>query len=573
MVEKYRVNLIILDINDIYRTDSKFLDKFSTDTQLMAMLKEDMPGVKPIEIKRALDRLTRVRQSVENIEYLESLGVSVEYNCVDVTDAKAVKAAVDKYKKIDGIFHAAGMEMSQFIAKKERWSFERVVDVKVKGMQNLLNAFKERAYKYFFTFSSVTARFGNEGQVDYTSANDFLGKTLFHQKQLHPERIYKVYTWTAWGGVGMATHPTVKQVLEQRGIQFLPKDQGVKFFMADLLDQTESEMVFSGLDYSFDIDGLLGSPGDIEFPFLDTPVEKRVNKMTYSRVLEIERDLFLHDHTIGDVPLFLGSTGVETMAEIAKVLSEDREHFVELTDFHIPYGIKLLKRRPKELLISGDRGKNGKVACHITSVFKNSQGVVMGDPKLHYEGKYRFEDKPLKPKKIKLPAFKPVSYTGDLETLIYNPKRLFMFGLFGTIKDINSFDGKTLVTTMADTSEKEFFKGVKNPNFVASPIIVDAMFQTGGLFEFFTTSRIVLPFKIETLRFYKDIEKSSDYFCITQRQASGEETNTYNLKLVDKKGNVFIEVINFEMVKLNKIDPENQIADLIEFSSLESAKK
>ena len=573
VVEKYRVNLIILDINDIYRTDSKFLDKFSTDTQLMAMLKEDMPGVKPIEIKRALDRLTRVRQSVENIEYLESLGVSVEYNCVDVTDAKAVKAAVDKYKKIDGIFHAAGMEMSQFIAKKERWSFERVVDVKVKGMQNLLNAFKERAYKYFFTFSSVTARFGNEGQVDYTSANDFLGKTLFHQKQLHPERIYKVYTWTAWGGVGMATHPTVKQVLEQRGIQFLPKDQGVKFFMADLLDQTESEMVFSGLDYSFDIDGLLGSPGDIEFPFLDTPVEKRVNKMTYSRVLEIERDLFLHDHTIGDVPLFLGSTGVETMAEIAKVLSEDREHFVELTDFHIPYGIKLLKKRPKELLISGDRGKNGKVACHITSVFKNSQGVVMGDPKLHYEGKYRFEDKPLKPKKIKLPAFKPVSYTGDLETLIYNPKRLFMFGLFGTIKDINSFDGKTLVTTMADTSEKEFFKGVKNPNFVASPIIVDAMFQTGGLFEFFTTSRIVLPFKIETLRFYKDIEKSSDYFCITQRQASGEETNTYNLKLVDKKGNVFIEVINFEMVKLNKIDPENQIADLIEFSSLESAKK
>ncbi|MCP4673871.1 MAG: KR domain-containing protein, partial [Desulfobacula sp.] len=121
VVEKYKINLIILDINDIYSTDSKYLDKSSTDPQLMAMLKEDMPGVKPIEIKRALDRLTRVRQSVENIEYLESLGISVEYNCVDVTNAKAVKAAVDKYEKIDGIFHAAGMEMSQFIAKKELW--------------------------------------------------------------------------------------------------------------------------------------------------------------------------------------------------------------------------------------------------------------------------------------------------------------------------------------------------------------------------------------------------------------------------------------------------------------------
>ncbi len=572
VVEKYKIDLIILDINDIYSTDSKYLDKSSTDPQLMAMLKDDMPGVKPIEIKRALDRLTRVRQSVENIEYLESLGVNVEYNCVDVTDAKAVKAAVDKYDKIDGIFHAAGMEMSQFIAKKELWSFELVVDVKVKGMYNLLEAFKERDYKYFFTFSSVTARFGNEGQVDYTSANEFLGKTLFQQKQLHPERTYKVYAWTAWGGVGMATNPTVKKVLEERGIQFLPKEQGVKFFMADLLDQTESEMVFSGLDYSFDIDGLLGNPEDIEFPFLGTQIEKTGTVMTCSRVLEIERDLFLHDHTMEDVPLFLGSTGVETMAEIAKALSEDREHFVELTDFHIPYGIKLLKKRPKELLISGNKDDNDLLECNITSVFKNSQGVVMGDPKLHYEGKYRFANKPLRPKKIKLPQFKPVSYKGDLETLIYNPKRLFMFGLFGTITDLNSFDGKTLITTMEDSSEKEFFKGVKNPNFVASPILVDAMFQTGGLFEFFTTSRTVLPFKIESLKFYKDVKKKTKYFCITQKRASGEETNTYNLKLVDKNGNVFVEITGFEMIKLNKVDPEDRIDELIEFSPVKKEK-
>ncbi len=592
VVEKYKINLIILDINDIYSTDSKYLDKSSTDPQLMAMLKEDMPSVKPIEIKRALDRLIRVRQSVENIEYLESLGISVEYNCVDVTDAKAVKDAVYKYDKIDGIFHAAGMEMSQFIAKKELWSFELVVDVKVKGMQNLLEAFKKRDYKYFFTFSSVTARFGNEGQVDYTAANDFLGKTLFREKQLHPERTYKVYAWTAWGGVGMATNPTVKKVLEERGIQFLPKKQGVKFFMADLLDKTESEMVFSGLDYSFDIDGLLKSPENIEFPFLDTQIEKTDTQMTFSRVLEIERDLFLNDHTMEDVPLFLGSTGIETMAEMAKALSEGKEHFVELTDFHIPYGIKLLKKRPKELLISGRKNSkdlnskdlnskdlnsknlNSKnlVECKITSVFKNPQGVIIGDPKLHYEGKYRFSNKALKPKRIKLPKFNPLSFKGDLETLIYNPKRLFMFGLFGTITDINSFDGKILITTMEDKSEKEFFKGVKKPNFVASPILVDAMFQTGGLFEFFTTSRTVLPFKIESLKFYKEAEKHTKYFCITQKQASKEETNTYSLKLVDKNGNLFVEISSFEMVKINKVAPEDQIADLVEFTPAKSKK-
>jgi hypothetical protein len=459
------------------------------------------------------------------------------------------------------------MEMSQFIAKKELWSFELVVDVKVKGMQNLLEAFKERDYKYFFTFSSVTARFGNEGQVDYTSANDFLGKTLFREKQVHPERTYKVYAWTAWGGVGMATNPTVKKVLEERGIQFLPKEQGVKFFMADLLDKTESEMVFSGMDYSFDRDGLLGDPENKSFPFLDNQLEHTGTGVTYSRVLDIERDVFLHDHTMADVPLFLGSTGIETMAEVAKSMVEDNESLIELNDFYIPYGIKLLKKRPKELLIAGNKDKDGMFDCTITSIFKNPQGVIMGEPKLHYEGKYKFSKKSLKAKKVKLPQFSPISFKGELETLVYNPKRLFMFGLFGTITDINSFDGKTLITTMEDNSRKEFFKGVTNPNFVAFPILVDAMFQTGGLLEFFTTSRTVLPYKIKTLKFYKDVKKNTKYLCITQKQASQEETNTYDLKLVDKKGNVYIEIIGFEMVKINRLDPEDRIADLVDFSS------
>jgi acyl transferase domain-containing protein/NAD(P)H-dependent flavin oxidoreductase YrpB (nitropropane dioxygenase family)/acyl carrier protein/NAD(P)-dependent dehydrogenase (short-subunit alcohol dehydrogenase family) len=571
VVETYQVNLVILDINDIYATDPKYLVKSSTPPELMALLRADMPGVKPVEIKRALDRLTRVRQSIENIEYLQSLGVQVEYKCVDVTDFKAVKKAVNACGRIDGIFHAAGMEMSQFIPKKERWAFELVVDVKVKGMRNLLEAAKDHDYKYFFTFSSVTARFGNQGQVDYTAANDFLGKALFLERQRHPERTYKVYAWTAWGGVGMATNPTVQKVLEDRGIQFLPMDQGVKFFMADLLDKRESEMVFSGLDYDFDIDGLLGDPADKAYPFLDDMVEQTGSSVTYSRVLDLKRDLFLQDHTMGDVPLFLGSTGIETMAEAAKALSGEDKHFTGLSDFAIPYGIKLLKGRPKELLIQGKKTGEDAIDCNISSVFKNPLGVVMGDPKLHYQGTYQFSKKGLAPKKIDLPQFSPVSFDGDIETLVYHPNRLFMFGLFSTIMDINSFDGTTLVTTLADKSRAEFFKGVTNPRFVAAPVLVDAMFQTGGLLEFFTSSRTVLPYRIQSLNFYGNIQKDQPYYCITRKIDSGEETNTYDLTLTDDKGNVSVEIMGFEMVKLSQLAEEDRIADKVSFVS--SAKE
>ena len=566
VVAAYKVNLVILDINDIYATDPELLVEGATEAGLMALLRKQMPGEKPVAVKQALDRLMRVRQSIDNIEYLKSQGVRVEYFCTDVTDAGAVKKAVDRCDRIDGIFHAAGMEMSQFIARKERRAFELVVDVKVKGMRNLLAAAKDRDYRYFFTFSSVTARFGNQGQVDYTAANDFLGKSLFREKQRHPDRTYKVYAWTAWGGVGMATNPTVKKVLEERGIQFLPMDQGVKFFMADLLDRTESEMVFSGMDYDFDIDGLLGAPADQAFPFLGDLTHQAEDTAVWTRVLELDHDLFLHDHTMGDVPLFLGSTGIETMAEAAAALAGNGSKVTGLSEFAIPYGIKLLKGRPKEIIVSSTRTAEDQYACEITSVFKTPGGQVMGDPKQHYQGRFFLAPDRPEPEKIDLPAFTPVSWEGELRDLVYHPRRLFMFGLFETITDINSFDGSTLVTTVADRSGAPFFKGVTDPAFQAAPVLVDAMFQTGGLLEFLTTSRTVLPFRIAEMTFFAPVAKNTDYFCITQKKASGKETNTYDLMLTDDTGKVFIKVTGFEMVKLNRLDPADRISGRVTFT-------
>jgi hypothetical protein len=95
---------------------------------------------------------------------------------------------------------------------------------------------------------------------------------------------------------------------------------------------------------------------------------------------------------------------------------------------------------------------------------------------------------------------------------------------------------------------------------------VDAMFQTGGLLEFLTTSRTVLPFRINTMTFFKPVEKHTDYLCITQKKASGEETNTYDLFLTDMSGNVFIKVTGFEMVKLTRLAPEDRITDKVTFT-------
>ncbi len=559
VVKDCQANLVLLDINDIDGMDQRYLDKSAGQPELMALLKQDMPGVKPVEIKQALDRVMRARQAVDHMDSLKAMGVQVDYHCVDVTDQGAVQEVVDRYDRIDGILHAAGMEMSQFIPKKELASFEKVVDVKVKGMVNLLVALENMDYRYFITFSSVTARFGNEGQVDYTAANDFLGKALFREKQLHPDRIYKVYAWTAWSGAGMATNPTVKKVLEDRGLQFLPMDLGIRFFMADLKDETESEMVFSGIDYSFDKDGLLGKPLQQSFPFLNSIVRQTGGHVLYKRVLDIAHDRFLLDHAMEDTPVFLGATGIETMAEAAMSLAGDEKRLVEVSDFSIPYGIKLLKKRPKEILVSASKS-DGRYHCEITSIFKNAAGVVMGEPKLHYQGVYTFSDKPLPVEKRQVPSFSPLPDSEKLVELIYHPQRLFMDGVFRTIRRILSFDGKTLVTQICDRSEEPFFTADPHPQFITNVNLLDGMFQTGGVYQFLTDSTVVLPLSIKQMTLYEKGEKHFDYLCITTRTASDDDTDTFQIDLVKPDGRYLVSLEDFKMVKLNRLSNEHRIS-------------
>ncbi len=575
VVADHGTDLVILGSSDIGALDPSLKDPNLGNAEIMAQVKAQMPKARPVEIRQRVDRIVKIREAAANLAHLESLGVKVTYHAVDVTDLDGVQQAVAAHDTIDGVIHAAGVEMSQFIPKKTARDFGRIMDVKVKGMVNLLKAMADREYRFFCAFSSVTAKFGNEGQADYTAANDFITKLTLEQQQLHPERRFKVYSWTAWSGAGMATHPTVMKVLEQRGLEFLPLDRGIEFFMSDLHDTTDTEVVISGLDYGFDRDGLLGDPLNPDRPFLDDMVSRDETGLAFTRTLDLDRDLFLLDHAMGDVPVFLGATGIETLVEAAAALAPDdgqgSKKFPELSNFKIPYGIKILKRRPKELLITAAAAGDNRFDCTITSQFKNPKGVAMGEPTRHYEGTLKFLDAPLEKKRVDLPVFCPVRFDGGLEEIVYHPRRLFMDGLFNTIVDVNSFDGTTLVTTVNDSSVRPFFKGIIEPKLIIPVVLIDAMFQTGGLLEFFTSSQTVLPYAIGRMTVHGTVEKDRPYFCVTTKSRSDQETNTYQLQLVDKKGNLVVEVVDFQMVRLSRLAQEDRIDHRIIFETAVSA--
>jgi 3-hydroxymyristoyl/3-hydroxydecanoyl-(acyl carrier protein) dehydratase len=401
--------------------------------------------------------------------------------------------------------------------------------------------------------------------VDYTAANDMIAKMLLDFRRQNPATQVKIFDWTAWEGAGMATNETVNKVLRERGLTFLPLADGVAHFMNELGCHGSPEVVFSGLDRAFDPDGLMtAAPADQGIaPFLDRQMEERNGCRVYQRTLDLQRDLFLRDHARHEVPIFLGATGIEAMAEAAATLAGPGHILRELKDFAIPYGIKILKQQPKEIMIEAAPTAQGAdtFRCRITSQFRNKKGIAMGDPKLHYKGTCTFGPAEAAPAAINLPEFHPVDYDGDIQALLYHPARLFMDGLFRTVEDILSFEEDRLVSQIRSASGRPFLADDPQPAFVTDVAVVDAMFQTGGMLEVMTTNIIVLPYTIGRMHFHQPVAPTREYLCITQRIDQGKETNTYRLQLVDRDGQRYITIEDFEMVQVDQLSAEDQIVD------------
>jgi acyl carrier protein/NAD(P)-dependent dehydrogenase (short-subunit alcohol dehydrogenase family) len=565
LVKQYKVRPVILARSEITSIDQDFLKDGADEKYIFGVLAQKMAGAKPLEIKKAAAKALNQRDTVRNIRVLEAMGVEVKYHAVDVTNADAVKKIVAQYEKIDGVIHAAGVEESQLIEKKDMKTFDLVFDTKIDGVRSLIGALEGKTYRYFIGFSSVAARFGNEGQTDYSAANEMLARTLQAEKRRFADRIYKVYDWTAWGEVGMATKESVMKFLTAQGVQLLPVKLGVNLFMSDLNDPKEEEVVITNLMPAFDRDGIFSvtAPGDgsEKTPFLGRKVEESKGYAKFLRTLDLKNDIFLPDHALNGVPLFLGSTGVETMAEAASQLMGKGKTLVEMREFTIPYGIKILQGKPKDILVDARALSDDEAECSIKSQFVKD-GKPLGDATIHYNGIYRFASKAPEAVTIKIPKLKKVTWEGNLDEHLYHPKRLFMFGLFKSISDIIGVNDSSMVAVIHNKHKGPFFANIVRPAFQTNPVVVDGAFQICGLSEFLTGSESILPYRIRKMQFFRKVETHDEYICVVKNTGrdDNEKTRSFDVDLADRDGNLFFRIEGFQMIAVEKLAEEFRIA-------------
>lgn len=109
------------------------------------------------------------------IEELKALGSEAIYIRCDLKSRedtqKLVETAKERFGRIGGVIHCAGVNKDVFIIKKDEKDIEEVLSPKVYGTINLDEATKDEPLRFFILYSSAVSVTGNVGQCDYAFAN------------------------------------------------------------------------------------------------------------------------------------------------------------------------------------------------------------------------------------------------------------------------------------------------------------------------------------------------------------------------------------------------------------------
>ena len=191
----------------------------------------------------------------EQLKKLEEMGAQVEYQQVDVVNRTAVddllRGILDRYGKLDGIVHSAGVVRDSLLLRKTPEDLRAVLAPKVKGVVNLDDASRELPLDFFLMFSSLAGALGNMGQADYATGNAFMDAYANYRQQLveagsrHGQSLS--INWPLWEDGGMHVSPTVLEIMRKSmGLTPLSTEEGIAAFYQALACKRPQVVVLSG---------------------------------------------------------------------------------------------------------------------------------------------------------------------------------------------------------------------------------------------------------------------------------------------------------------------------------------
>ncbi len=252
---------------------------------IMTRLKEAGEKPTPKAVTGILKPILSDREIRSSLSAIRENGGTAAYISADVTDRAAIAEnlapVVEELGGITGIIHGAGVLADKFIEQKSVGEYRSVYDTKILGLEALLACVDREKLTHLALFSSAAGFFGNEGQSDYSVANEILNKTAYRFRTLYPKCHVNAFDWGPWDG-GMVT-PQLKRMFEERGVEVISLNGGAKVFADDLSSAELSSQVIVGSS--------MIPAAEVD----DAPLKSH----RIARTLKAEDNPFLNDHMIG----------------------------------------------------------------------------------------------------------------------------------------------------------------------------------------------------------------------------------------------------------------------------------
>jgi len=156
----------------------------------------------------------RVAGMIRNLLELEAAGAEVLPLQADAVDAERMVAVLaearQRFGRIDGVIHAAGVAGGGMAQLKQTETAARVLAPKCQGTEALLAALGTEAPDFLMLCSSITSILGIVGQIDYCAANNVLDAYAEAYADRHPDCRSVSVNWGGWQDVGMAVDPRLE---------------------------------------------------------------------------------------------------------------------------------------------------------------------------------------------------------------------------------------------------------------------------------------------------------------------------------------------------------------------------
>ncbi|AIQ12931.1 SDR family NAD(P)-dependent oxidoreductase [Paenibacillus durus] len=163
-------------------------------------------------------------QQQQRIDKMKDNGSEVTFMQADISESESVNALIlelkQRYGRIHGVFHSAGVLRDSFILRKTIQEAESVIAPKANAVYLLDQALKDEPLDFFVLYSAIASIVGNPGQSDYAYANRFMDDYARYRELLRKRDqrsgITVSINWPLWSDGGMTVSEYTALSLRKR---------------------------------------------------------------------------------------------------------------------------------------------------------------------------------------------------------------------------------------------------------------------------------------------------------------------------------------------------------------------